>query len=65
VTFVVSWLEHGVAEARAELDGAAIGAAAQRAVTLWPEEPEPEPGDSYAWSRRVVTADEPQDPDMS
>jgi hypothetical protein len=59
VTFVVSWAEHGVAEARAELDGAAIGAAARRAVLLWPEEPEFEPGDSYAWSTGVVTAGEP------
>lgn len=59
VTFVVSWVEHGVAEARAELDGAAIGAAARRAVTLWPEEPESEPGDSYAWSRHVATGSKP------
>ena len=62
VTFVVSWAEHGVAEARAELDGAAIGAAATRAVTLWPEEPESEPGDSYAWSRQVATKGEPNAP---
>ena len=62
VTFVVSWLEHGVAEARAELDGAAIGEAAQRAVTLWPEEPESEPGDGYAWSSNVVTVGEPESP---
>jgi hypothetical protein len=61
VTFVVSWGEHGVAEARAELDGAAIGEAARRAVILWPEEPEFEPGDGYAWSSGVVTADEPDD----
>ena len=62
VTFVVSWLEHGVAEARAELDGAAIGEAAQRAVTLWPEEPESEPEDGYAWSSNVVTVGEPESP---
>jgi hypothetical protein len=65
VTFVVSWLEHGVAETRAELDGAAIGAAARRAVILWPEVPEPDPGEGYAWTRQVVTADEPQDRDTS
>ena len=59
VTFVVSWAEHGVAEARAELDGTAIGEAARRAVVLWPEEPGFEPGDSYAWSSAVVTAGEP------
>ena len=39
VTLVVSWLERGITEARAELDGAAIGEAARRAVTLWPDEP--------------------------
>jgi hypothetical protein len=44
VTFVASWPDHGVAETRAELDGAAIRAAAARAVTLWPEEPETDPG---------------------
>jgi hypothetical protein len=43
VTFVASWLEHGVAETRAELDGAPIREAAGRAVILWPEEPEFEP----------------------
>lgn len=65
VTFVVSWAEYGVAEARAELDGASIGEAARRAVILWPEEPESEPGDSYAWSRQVATAGEPgaEEPD--
>jgi hypothetical protein len=62
VTFVVSWVEHGVAEARAELDGAAIGEAARRAVILWPEEPEFEPGDDYAWGSGVVIAGEPDDP---
>jgi hypothetical protein len=44
VTFVASWPRYGVAETRAELDGAAIREAAERAVTLWPEEPESEPG---------------------
>ena len=44
MTFVASWLEYGVTEARAELDGAAIRAAAVRAVILWPEEPEPGEG---------------------
>jgi hypothetical protein len=48
VTFVASWPKHGVTETRAELDGAAIREAAQRAVTLWPEEPEPEPGGASA-----------------
>jgi len=63
VIFVVSWPEHEVAETRAELDGAAIREAAGRAVMLWPEEPEFEPGDSYAWSSQTVTAGEPDDPD--
>jgi hypothetical protein len=40
VTFVVSWPRYGVAETRAEFDGAAIRAGAQRTVSLWPEEPE-------------------------
>jgi len=44
VTFVASWPAYGVTETRAELDGAAICAAAARAVTLWPEEPETDPG---------------------
>ena len=63
VTFVVSWPEHGVAETRTELDGAAIREAAGRAVILWPEEPEPEPGDSYAWRSHVVTKGTPDDPE--
>ena len=40
VALVVSWSQQGIAEARAELDGAAIGQAAQRAVILWPDEPD-------------------------
>jgi hypothetical protein len=47
VTLVAPWLEHGIAESRAELDGAAIRAAAERAVTLWPEEPESERRESW------------------
>ncbi len=47
VTLVASWVEHGIAESRAELDGAAIRAAAARAMTLWPEEPESEPGGAW------------------
>jgi hypothetical protein len=60
VTFVASWLRHGVAETRVELDGAAIREAARRAVILWPEEPESEP--SSAWRTQTVTAGEPDDP---
>jgi hypothetical protein len=39
--------------------------AVDRAMILWPEEPEPEPGEGYAWTRHVVTADEPPDRDTS
>jgi hypothetical protein len=60
VTFVVSWLRHGVAERRAKLEGAAIREAAGRAVILWPEEPEFEP--EGGWRSRRITAGEPGDP---
>jgi len=59
VTLVGSWVEHGIAESRAEVDGAAIGAAAGRAVTLWPEEPEA--GPDNAWRVRRITGGEPDD----
>jgi hypothetical protein len=59
VTLVGSWVEHGIAESRAELDGAAIRAAAGRAVTLWPEEPESEPGG--AWRSQRITEGKPDD----
>lgn len=59
VTLVGSWVEYGIAESRAELDDVAIGAAAGRAVTLWPEEPEPGPGG--AWRSRRITGGEPDD----
>lgn len=54
VTLIVSWLEHDVTETRVGLDGAAIRAAAGRAVTLWPDEPDAEPGESWATRTRVV-----------
>jgi len=38
VTIVVSWLAHGIAEARHDLDGAAILAAAEKAIQLWPDD---------------------------
>lgn len=40
LVFVASWPAHGVAEARAELDAAALRRAAAEAVELWPEEPD-------------------------
>ena len=53
VTLVASWLEYGVAETRAELDGTAIREAAGRAVVLWPDEPDPE--SRSAWhSGRII-----------
>jgi hypothetical protein len=59
VTLVASWLQHGVAESSAELDGDAIRAAAGRAVTLWPAEPEPGPADSWRSQRiSAVRADD-------
>jgi hypothetical protein len=57
VTFVAAWPAYGVAETRAELDGTAIHAAAARAVTLWPEQPEINPV-SGARSSRTITAHE-------
>ncbi len=51
VTLVASWLDRGIAESRAELDGGTIRAAAGRAVTLWPEEPGFEPGGSWRSGR--------------
>jgi hypothetical protein len=46
VTLVASWLAHGIAEARAELDGTAIRQAARQAVILWPDEPDARAGDT-------------------
>jgi hypothetical protein len=60
VTLVASWLRHGVAETRAELDGAVIREAARRAVILWPEEPEAEP--DIAWTAGTITAGQPDHP---
>jgi hypothetical protein len=40
VALIASWSRQGITEARAELDGAAIAQAAQRAVILWPDEPD-------------------------
>ncbi len=60
VTFVAAWPEYGAAETRGELDGAAIRAAAARAVTLWPEEPEIDPGP--VWHSRTITAYKADEP---
>jgi hypothetical protein len=60
VTFVASWLEHGVAETYAELDSAAVREAAARAVALWPEGPEWDPG--AAWTSATFTGFVSDDP---
>jgi hypothetical protein len=39
VTFVASWLQHEVAETRADLSSSVIHETVQRAVILWPDEP--------------------------
>jgi hypothetical protein len=54
VTLVASWLGHGVTEERADLDGAEIRAAAARALSLWPDEPEIETGETYQASSSTV-----------
>lgn len=59
VTFVASWPEYEIAETRAELDGTAISAAAERAVILWPEESEPEP--EGRWSSQAITFHKPDE----
>jgi len=56
VTFVASWPDYGVGETRAEVDGSAIRAAAAQAVSLWPEEPEIDPGGGGSWSSGTITA---------
>jgi hypothetical protein len=63
VTLVASWLAQGVAEARAELDGTAIREAAERAITLWPEEPGSAPGASWTTSTITATSPDQQDTD--
>jgi hypothetical protein len=56
VTLVASWLAYGVTETRAELDGNAIRAAAARTITLWPDDPDAEPG--ISWQTSTITAGE-------
>lgn len=61
VAFVISWLERGVPETRAEVDGGAILEAARRAVVLWPGEPDYEP--SGSWASSTISTGEPGAPD--
>jgi len=62
VTFVAAWRQYGAAEARAELNGAAIRAAAARAVILWPEEPQISAGGGPVWSSQTITAHKADEP---
>jgi hypothetical protein len=59
VTLIASWLEHDVTETRVGLHGAAVRAAAARAISLWPDEPDTEPG--AAWTSSTITAVKPGD----
>jgi hypothetical protein len=59
VTLIASWLQRDVTEARAELDGTAIRAAARRAVSLWPSEAEAESSASPTSSS--ISASKPDD----
>jgi hypothetical protein len=63
VTLVVSWLEHGITEARAELDGGAVREAAQHAVILWPDEPASD--FQTSWRTSTLTASTPDQQDAS
>jgi hypothetical protein len=58
---VVSWPKYGVAETRIELDGAAIREAAERAVILWPDDPDFE--SSYSWATSTMTVSERDEPE--
>ena len=60
VTLVASWLAYGVAETQAELDGTAIRAAAERAIILWPDEPDVEP--AFSERRGTITAGRSKSP---
>ena len=60
VTFVASWLAYEVTETRAQVDGSAIRAAASRAIELWPDDPDFEPGGG--WTSSSITAGEPHEP---
>lgn len=62
VTFVVSWLAKGVAEARAQVDGAAIRAATDRAIEVWPDDPDAEPATASTTGTVIATAPDPVAP---
>lgn len=56
VTLYASWLDAGVREVSAELDGTAIRAAGARAVRLWPSDEEPEDPDGWSSLTASVTS---------
>jgi hypothetical protein len=58
VTVIASWLEVGVTEQRAELDGTAIRAAGGRAVRLWAENEFLDDGPSHHIGTLVIEADD-------
>jgi len=60
VAFVASWLEHGVRETRAEVNGAAVCQAARRAVSMWPDDPDDEP--EGGWTSTTFGASGPGEP---
>ncbi|WUH89841.1 hypothetical protein OG900_06715 [Streptomyces sp. NBC_00433] len=63
VTLVSVWADAGAPEQRAELDGAAIRAAAARAVELWPEDEYLDDRPGYTLGTLVVAGpDEDDDP---
>ena len=39
LAFICAWSERGIPASRMEVDGGAIRAAADAAVTLWPDDP--------------------------
>lgn len=43
---VVEWPDEGIAETRVPVDAAALGSAAERALEVWPDLPEPDPAES-------------------
>jgi hypothetical protein len=60
VTVIASWLAYGITETQTELDGNAIRAAADRAVELWPDEPDVE--SAHGERRSIITASKPEPP---
>jgi hypothetical protein len=62
LTLVTSWLEKGVAETRAQVDGRLIRAAASHAIELWPGDPDPEPRVGWTSSTHTASRQDPPPP---